>query len=105
MFPEYNHKQFLHKSYNTILSHTLSLLNASISALGMSWMRKIKWLFKFIISIFANYSIKNTHFHESIGLEYSKIINLLIQIITNYLITFKSGLFPSGELQGLAVDF
>jgi len=55
------------------------------------------------MNIFMNFTIKNNHFHESIALEYSEVINLMIQIWTSYLVIFKNGLFPCGQLHNLAI--
>lgn len=70
----------------------------SISSLHLNWLRKIKWLYSFISNLFINFDIKGANFHESIAQEYSKILLMLVQIVSNYLLTFKSGLFPQDKL-------
>lgn len=79
--------------------HLLVILNKSIVSIGMSWLRKIKWLYNYVMTIFINFTIRNSNFHESISKEYSRVIITLTEIMTNYLVTFKSGLFPIDKLE------
>lgn len=89
----------MHRHYLKLYHHLLLVVNKSISSLGNNWFRKIKWLYQFVIGQLTSFDIKNHNSHEAIAKEHSKIIILLIQTVTNYLVTFKEGLFPQGKLQ------
>lgn len=96
--PEYDYKQFVLRNYIKIFGYLLLILNKTIHTFHINWIRKIKWLYNFIVSSFSNFNIKTTVFHASVALEYSRVITLLVQIILSYLTTFKNGLFPTGKL-------
>ena len=98
---EYDSNQFIHRNYVALLHSLLRILNQMITSIGSNWFRKIKWLYTFILNHFINFNIKGQNFHESVAKEYSKIFIINIQMVTNYLITFKNGLFPQGKLNGL----
>lgn len=104
LLPEYSIKQFRHRVYVKLFVNLLSIVNELIHAVGMSWLRKMKWLFNFILNIFLNFNIKNSQFHESIAIEYSKVLNMMVSLLLSYFTTFKSGLFPAGKLQELVFD-
>ena len=74
------------------------------TSLGLNWYRKVKWLYTFITNTFINFDIKGNGFHESIAIQYSKIMMSLIQLVSSYMVTFKSGLFPQNQLLDLAFN-
>jgi hypothetical protein len=84
------------------LGYLLAILNKAILVFHINWVRKIKWLYNFISSVFVNFNIKSGNFHASVAQEYGKIVTLLIQVLLSYLNTFKNGLFPSGKLEEFA---
>lgn len=65
--PEYDYKQFVLKNYIKIFRFLLSLLNKAILTFHINWIRKVKWLYNFVSTIFVNFGIKTTQFHASIA--------------------------------------
>lgn len=68
---EYDSRQEIHKNYLKIMQNLLRILNRSISSFGLNWLRKIKWLYEFIVTFFVTFEVKGSNFHESIAIKYS----------------------------------
>jgi len=64
---EYDHQQFIHKTYQNIYCYFLRMVNQAITGLGLNWLRKIKWLYNFISTLFINFDVRGNNFHESIA--------------------------------------
>ena len=99
---EYNMKQLIQRNYIAIMLNLHKIVNQLITAVGINWLRKVKWLYTFVLNLFVNFDIRGSQFHESIAKEYSKLFVIVVQIVTNYMVTFKNGLFPLGKLNDLA---
>jgi hypothetical protein len=99
---EYDYRQFIHRSYVALYHSFLRVLNQLITTIGINWLRKMKWLYTFVINLFVSFDTRGLNLHESVAKEYSKVFLLLLKIVTNYMLTFKSGLFPQNKLNDLA---